>query len=402
MVRDFTLVIPTYNRPASLGRLLRFLNSTGCNHPVLVLDSSHPAEREENRYIAASTGLSLEHFFEYPVETHPFDKFRDGIDRVTTPFCALCADDDLVLPAGSRACVDALRSDSEVAVAQGYSLMFLEHPHGRFDLVNVLYFADGILDRQPLARLLRQFEQYQATTYGHYRTEALRSIFHRVKPLKSILARELLSSALSVVSGKVVRLPQFSNARSMGPSASYDFWHPLEWFAKDAPGLLMEYQGYRAILVEAIMARGDNPQSEAETQRVVDLIHLIYMARHAPPEAVRFMVEQELAKVPFAQYWPDHAIQIPLIHASGVGVPRASGILKSLSRFLAPRRTVRSPGGGLSADAVIERDGRQFFLHKAFTDFCTENFAEHAAGVAAGLCDVLRHYGSAADGRVMA
>jgi hypothetical protein len=34
--------------------------------------------------------------------------------------------------------------------------------------------------------------------------------------------------ALATIDGHLIRLPDFSYGRCMGPSAEYDYWHPLE------------------------------------------------------------------------------------------------------------------------------------------------------------------------------
>ena len=41
-MRDFTLVIPTYNRTQLVARLLAYLETEKADCRVLVLDSSHP------------------------------------------------------------------------------------------------------------------------------------------------------------------------------------------------------------------------------------------------------------------------------------------------------------------------------------------------------------------------
>jgi glycosyltransferase domain-containing protein len=374
-MQDFSLIVPTYDRPRDLARLLAFLDRRQVPWRVLVLDSSHAPEREQNRAMLAHLRLHAE-YCEYPVETHPFDKFRDGIDRVETQFCALCADDDVVLPSGSSACVEALRADPEAAVAQGYFFQFIEHPDGRFDLANVLYFAPSILDRTPLARVARQFEQYQATTYGHYRTAVLRNAFHAIKSVESLLARELLTSALSAVAGKVVRVPRFSNGRSMGPSASYDHWHPLEWFAKDADGLFAEYRSYRTVLRAAIAARPDNIHDGCEIGRILDLVHLRYLVKHAPPQAVGFMAESEMAQVPFGTYWPDHKIQIPLIEASGIEIARPALQTRISGWLTAMRPAGLKPTAERIPQVMPGRLGRlQYGVKDSFATFCSSRFA---------------------------
>jgi GT2 family glycosyltransferase len=78
-MRDFTLVIPTYNRSSMLGAFLRYLELEKAECKVLVLDSSKDEHRSINRAAADKSSLDLR-FMEFPVNTHPFDKFREGVD----------------------------------------------------------------------------------------------------------------------------------------------------------------------------------------------------------------------------------------------------------------------------------------------------------------------------------
>ena len=94
-MQDFTLVIPTYNRPKQLRALLAYLGAEKALCRILILDSSKPRLRAANRKSAELAKLKLD-YAEFPAETHNFDKFREGVHKVTTQFCALCADDDLV------------------------------------------------------------------------------------------------------------------------------------------------------------------------------------------------------------------------------------------------------------------------------------------------------------------
>jgi len=56
---------------------------------------------------------------------HPFDKFREGVHLAVTPCLWALCDDDVVIIDGLRRTVDALRTNPQAAVAQGYSFMFL-------------------------------------------------------------------------------------------------------------------------------------------------------------------------------------------------------------------------------------------------------------------------------------
>ena len=107
-MQDFTLVIPTYNRPKPLAALLSYLSAERPSFRILVLDSSQPRPRVATRKVVDAANLKLD-YVEFPSETHPFDKFREGVHKVTTEFCALCADDDLIVPEGVERCLDALK-----------------------------------------------------------------------------------------------------------------------------------------------------------------------------------------------------------------------------------------------------------------------------------------------------
>jgi glycosyltransferase domain-containing protein len=315
-MRDLTLIVPTYNRPQLLAALLEYLEIEKADCRVLVLDSSRPDVLAANRNRMMTCGLDAE-FLEFP-DLDPTEKWRRGLHQVTTPFCAFCADDDLVIVGGVRRCLEVLRSSPLTSVVQGHSFTFLPRPEGDIELNNIVCFRPTIDDRTPLCRLDKLFEQYQAPSYGLFRTPALWRIFDALPTEMKILTRELLWSALTAIDGHLVRLPDFSYGRCMGPSGDYDCWHPLEWFCKNPDGLFTEYLRYRDILTAAMMRRADNDLQPEEIPEMLDLLHLRYLARHAPDDVLEFITEQQIAGVDFAEYWPRHEIHLPLYDAAGV------------------------------------------------------------------------------------
>ena len=256
---------------------------------------------------------------------------------------------------GVQRCLDALRSNPSASVAQGYSFSFLCRQDGDMDLGNILYFTPTIDDATPLARLAKLFARYQAATYGNYRTPVLQRIFDTLKPMQSILARELLGTALAAIEGHMIRVPCFSHGRSMDASESYEHWHPLEWFAKDPRGLFSEYHLYRELMAQAVLGRPDNTHEAAAVRRVLDLIHLRYMVRHAPDGALAFIADQKMSGVPFEEYWPRPEIHQPLYETASIGTS-APAIPASLSR----PRPLR-PGARIQSASELFRsigDGR--------------------------------------------
>jgi glycosyltransferase domain-containing protein len=361
VMQDFTLVIPTYNRPKLLAALMSYLRAGRPLCRILVLDSSQPQLRAATRKVVEATPLKLD-YVEFPSETHPFDKFREGVHKVTTEFCALCADDDLVVLDGVRRCLDALRCKPQASVAQGYSFSFLCQCNGDINLGNILYFSSTIDDATPLARLAQLFARYQAATYGNYRTPVLQQILDTLKPMTSILGRELLGSALAAIEGQIVRVPCFSHGRSMDASESYEHWHPLEWFAKDPESLFAEYSRYRELIAQAVLARPDNTVNAATVRRVLDVIHLRYMVKHAPDSALAFMAEQEMCGVPFADYWPEYEIQQPLLEAARIGTsaPKSISAMSGTQRHSGGRNYNLHPN--FVAPLEIEAPGHEAII----------------------------------------
>jgi glycosyltransferase domain-containing protein len=332
-MRDlFTLVIPTYNRSQCLGRLVRYLETNEAKFRIRVLDSSRDLERRENQRIVKASSLSYE-YVEFDQATHPFDKFRAGVMGATTPFCCLCADDDVLLPDGLVASVRFLEANPDYAVAHGYYFQFtVDDAELRLSTIN--YYTPSYDEADPIARVHALMRHYQALTYGVYRTDVLQRVFTTVTPVTSLLARELLSSALAAVEGRVARLPMLYHGRNLGPSSGHVNWHPLEWLIRDPKGLFREYTGYRELLANAVQSRPGETRSREEIERLLDLIHMQYLVRHAPDETFDFIVRESLVGRSADAIFATHAVGVALWQAAEEYAPL--GELK--------RRPPTSPG----------------------------------------------------------
>jgi glycosyltransferase domain-containing protein len=317
IMQDFTIVVPTHNRPQQLAALLAYLEAEQADCRIIVIDSSRNEVIAVNRERVRISGLHLQYIA--LADEPQRKKWRKGVHAVSTQYCALCADDDLIVLDGVRRCLQVLRDRPDAAVVQGRSFSFQAHENGDVDLNNVVYFTPTIEDAQPLARLAKLFKKYQTPTYGVFRTGPLQRILDLVEPVQATLARELLRSALTAVEGPLIRLPCFSYGRSMSASEPYENWHPLEWICKDADGLFGEYVRYREVLRTAVLQRPDNTHSAEEVGGILDLIHLHYLLEHAPAAALGFITEQEMNGALFADYWPQPEIHDPLWEAAGIG-----------------------------------------------------------------------------------
>jgi glycosyltransferase domain-containing protein len=396
-----TLVMPTYNRPRDLSRNLRFLDAQGLSSKVVVLDSSTPKHRRANKAALADLSLDLT-YREYPSDTHPFDKFADGVKGVETPFVSLCADDDILLPDGLEASLDALAGEPAAVCAHGYYGMFgFLQDAVNMDLTTMLYASPGIMNEDPLERLDALMQAYQALTYAVFRTPVLQEVYERLPRVEGLLFRELLSGALPALYGKIIRVPDFYMMRqhATGDDAARQGWHPYEWFMRDAVDLVTKYAAYREVLLAALQdiapaADGATSKSRA---RALDLIHLRYLMRHFPEPAIDAALGAELRGIGIDGYWSQPAIQAALLDAHNSFAPPPGDV--PLSRWVHeafPLGAFDESGVARVWPLVRNTPVRSYRFYGALIDDKLSSAVEIGGGQLIRLCRALDAYPASA------
>jgi glycosyltransferase domain-containing protein len=297
---SYTLVVPTFNRPQLLRRLLRYLELSDARFGILVLDSSAPEHKRANAEAVASVKLRIRRI-EYDSALPPFEKFCSGMAEVETPFLSLCADDDIVVVATLAPIVDFLRRNADYSAAHGFYFNFQEQgragPPWRTTISSLFYRGPSLDAAEPAQRLALLFQRYEALTYAVYRREVAVRVYRESGQVQSMLARELLSGALTVIAGKTARLKVIYYGRSTGPSAGYRNWHPLEWLATDPAGMFQEYAAYRAVLAPALARAGASAMAPEEAVRLCDLIHLRYLSPYLDPRYLEFALSKNFERL---------------------------------------------------------------------------------------------------------
>ena len=290
---SFTLIVPTFNRPTELARLLTYLGRHGVPFSVLVLDSSEPGIQAVNRASVERAGLRTRWEGLDP-KVSPWEKFLLGSELVRTEFCSLCADDDLVLPGSLAALVDFLSQHADHCVAHGWYFTF--YGENDMGITASVYRGASLNHDDSLDRLSALFRNYEAVTYGVYRSDVLRRVLRSVQGVRSMLARELLGGALSVVEGKTARLPIFYYGRSHLPSHPYSHWHPLDFLVSSPQGFFEDYAAYRQILGDCFKSAAYDRYAATELDVLVDLIHLRYLSDYVKPGVMDYLIEQTMAR----------------------------------------------------------------------------------------------------------
>jgi glycosyltransferase domain-containing protein len=287
--KQFTLLIPTYNRHDCLQKLLRYLNHQHVEFSVFVLDSSDPEMIRKNSSLISSLSIKIDHIV-YPSNTRPFDKFSDGFTHISTPFSALCADDDIIILSAINDCLNFLLKNPDYSLAHGFYFDFTEHENEMF-VDRLIYFQPSLTDNSPEKRICRLMQNYEATTYAIHRTEIATEAFKKAASLKSILSSELSSSVLCVSKGKAARLPKFYSGRNNQRLTTYSSHHPIEYINTSPEALFNEYYQYRKLILDALE---ETFEMSPETCNNLDIAHLCYLSPYLRPKILNFILNYRL------------------------------------------------------------------------------------------------------------
>jgi glycosyltransferase domain-containing protein len=270
-----TVVLPTRNRPVYYAAQLRFLAENQVIHPILVADASGVADAE---YVEREcAGIAAYRHFDPSVRL--VDKLAQIIGDVTTPYIVLAPDDDIVLPHALDAAVAHLENHPNCVVAHGYYLDFALHS-GDFDIYAVFGFTPPISEDEPLRRHYELMRRYQSFYWGVFRTEVFDLALERARAIENILFRELTIMSVSVLQGKVARLPVIYGLRGAEQSLTpLHESHPLFALLHDTKSFFENYIAYREGLAQFINAQRIEAPKHAALPQLLDVIHACWLGR---------------------------------------------------------------------------------------------------------------------------
>jgi glycosyltransferase domain-containing protein len=289
----YTLLVPTFNRPAHLRSLLGYLAARRFQYPVCVLDSSSGDTLRQNRETVDRQALDIVHEVHDPAGSI-HTKIALAVSTLESTYCSICADDDVLFTDELARLLDILDTDPSLVVAHGYYLNF--KPGEDFDLWHTDYSAPSIVAQDALQRIVAQMSDYQAIYYGVHRTDTMKAIQPPLDRVKSLWAKELLTSSLALVAGGMYRAPRYYMARNSNPSIATEGWHPHHFLATEPAALLREYADYRTVTLEhlAADARCRASYRPEQIEQVFDLVHLKYLAPMLSPAVMAYLIQQSL------------------------------------------------------------------------------------------------------------
>lgn len=279
-----TLVIPTFNRPELLKKIIQYYRDRASWIDLLVLDSSRTEVAQQNGAALSLFGAGVSHVV-FPQDVVVVSKLCDGLALVRTPTVSFCADDDLVFPQGLSEAIAFLQDHHDFVCAHGLYLNF--RTAGRDLFLSSEYSSPSIEAAHSGARVFQMCQKYESLFYAVFRTADTSRIFSALRPITTIHFQELFQSVAAVIQGKAKRLPVIYGARRSGPPAetARDKWQTYSWFADNPAEVLEHYRIYRDLLEAFYQAHVTEPRSpRQEFVKMLDLAHAVYFAAGCPPD----------------------------------------------------------------------------------------------------------------------
>jgi glycosyltransferase domain-containing protein len=287
---DFiTIIIPTYNRPDYLKRILGYYSDCRIAHHIIIADGSSDEIKKANRETASSfPALKVLHLHGYSSKTSLYERIIDALKHVDTKYSVVCADDDFITPNGMDRSVDFLEANPDFTVAHGRYIAFhLENDRkGESKFCwQTTYFPESIVSSDPAERLTRHLSEYLVQTYyAVHRTDLLQMIWKETACFaKDANFVELLVSMLGIIYGKMKCLDVLYSARDM---SSIKMQHVPTLKENMDTGIYDEqYAAFRECLSTHLSKQSHSSLEEAE--KVIDKAMSSYLKKYST-DAVTF------------------------------------------------------------------------------------------------------------------
>ncbi|PWI48900.1 hypothetical protein CEE45_03985 [Candidatus Heimdallarchaeota archaeon B3_Heim] len=291
---NLSLVIPTYNRPSHLQRLLTYFDKQNVNYEILVPDSSSDEIKASNeKIISTFSKLRINHLDQFSSETNFYHKIAQTVDFLDMKYTVLCADDDYITPKALDQSIAFLEKNSDYTAVGGYYLSFLTKVNRSnkkkfywkeyLSSINQIKAYASLTSSDPKSRLISHLSFYIPTLYYVHETNFLRMIQKESLPYIKELNfaasfGELLLDMLTIIYGKIKTLDIFYGARESVPTTKVLYSKYAGVIKPIKDGTYNYYYGkFKNCLVKHLSQEGGI--SDQESNNVIDQGMNFYLKR---------------------------------------------------------------------------------------------------------------------------
>lgn len=221
-MKKIDLIIPTYNRPDFLRRILDYYQINGRYFNFIIADSSNQANKALNKKIINDcSDLNILYLDNFPQNLSQHDKFAEMVKYAKSKYCVFCADDDFIVPNGIKEAVDFLEKNPDYSAAHGTYISFYINKSilgSKKFWWKFLYSPFSISSSSPINRLTLHLTNYNMVVWAVRRTNIVKICYRefsksKIDPYLLPVFGELLPDVLTVIFGKIKHLNNFYAAR---------------------------------------------------------------------------------------------------------------------------------------------------------------------------------------------
>jgi glycosyltransferase domain-containing protein len=313
------IVIPTFNRPGRLKRILSYYNECGKDCSIIIGDSSVDKIKKQNKKTVSSfSDMNILYLDDYIPEHHDFDlvtrKNVDVMDQVKEKYCITCADDDFVLPVGLSRCIDFLEKNPDYANALGdyFSFRITDDGNGQKKIFWKFRTFKSIDQENATDRMftfVSDIYNYPCPTMGVYRTSLYRLLLREtLKYTEDGRFWEALIYPLSLTYGKMkhIEAEVFHVAREMDLSSVGNVMDRFSDFVTEGTFDKKYYMAQEGLAIHLVK----NSDVDIEEARViVDEIYMEFF-KHAEGQQLIPRINRILKNIHLPQSI-EEAVRVP-------------------------------------------------------------------------------------------
>lgn len=267
------IVIPTFNRPDYLERILKYYSLTGPFFNFIIADSSNSRNKVNNQKVLSKyKELKIRYIGNFSSSLPQHYKFIKIVPFLKSKYCVFCADDDFIISNSLREAMNFLEKHSDYTAVHGNYLgyHFLTFPFFRKLLWKFRYNPKTISYNDPVSRITDHLSNYVLVLWAVRRTTQTKKIyseFSKVKIDKYLLPNlgELIPDVLTVALGKVKSLDLIYGVRQYFGSISSYF--PSFTDAKERGIYEINYNNFKKIVLKNL----PRDRRKKESVKAIDL-----------------------------------------------------------------------------------------------------------------------------------
>ncbi len=208
----FTIIIPTFNRPEYLRRLLEYYSRDGSdiNFKIVIVDSSSEKNKSTNKgTIHYFSNLDILYFDIFSENIHPYIKQLFALGHVDTEYCVVCPDDDFILINAINQAVDFFEKNPDYTCVHGrYIRFYLKGTNNYRFYWHFTYNPESIVDSNPQTRINAYLACASNVLFATYKTKFLKMIMEESETYvtQDSFFGELLQSIIPFIYGKMKTL----------------------------------------------------------------------------------------------------------------------------------------------------------------------------------------------------